>query len=185
MTLEPWPVEREDLIADLGIFEAWTVHTRSPRTGDLRRMTRINTSDWINIIALTPENEVLLVKQYRHGTRSFTLEIPGGLVDPGEAPQEAAVRELREETGFEGSDIRLIGTVAPNPAFLSNHCSTYLVEACVQVGEPQPDGGEDLESVLRPLGDIPELILAGEIDNALVLCAFWWLAQDSPGRFRP
>jgi 8-oxo-dGTP pyrophosphatase MutT (NUDIX family) len=185
MTLQPWPVEREELIADLGIFAGWLIDTRSPRTGEIRRVTRIDSSDWINIIALTPEEEVLLVRQYRHGTRTFTLEIPGGLIDAGETAEEAALRELREETGYTGSGIRLIGRVAPNPAFLSNHCSTFLVEGCERAGEMAQEEGEDLELVVRPLSDIPALIADGEIVNSLVICAFWWLAQDSPDRFRP
>lgn len=185
MTLEPWPIEEEGLIADLGIFAGWRVDTRSPRTGEARTVTRIVSNDWINIVALTPAGEVLLVRQYRHGTRTFTLEIPGGMVDPGESAEEAAVRELREETGFAGAPARRIGRVAPNPAFLSNHCSTFLVEGCERVGEIEQEAGEDLELEVRPLRDIPGLIAGGEIVNSLVICAFWWLAQDSPDRFGP
>jgi len=185
MTLQPWPIENEELIADMGIFAGWLVQTRSPRTGEVRQITRIDSSDWINIIALTPKEEVLLVRQYRHGTRVFTLEIPGGLIDEGETAEEAAVRELREESGYEGTVVRQIGRVAPNPAFLNNHCSTFLVEGCEWVGELAQEEGEDLELELRPLADIPALIASGEIVNALVLCAFFWLAQAIPDRFRP
>jgi ADP-ribose pyrophosphatase len=185
MVLKPWDHLNEEKIADLHIFTVNRLQTRSPRTGRLREVTRIETGDWINVVALTPDEEVVMVRQFRHGTRAFTLEIPGGLIDPGETPAEAAVRELREETGYAGEKLRRLGTVTPNPAFLSNRCHTFLVEQCRSMADPEPDAGEDIEVVLHPLVEIPELIASSAIDHALVICGFWWLVNDRQGVFRP
>jgi ADP-ribose pyrophosphatase len=185
MHLLPWEHEEPEVIAEMGIFRVLRIHSRSPRNGSRRTFTRIEAGPWVNVVALTPDDEVLLVRQFRHGTRSFTLEIPGGLVDEGEAPAAAAARELREETGYEGSDPITLGVVTPNPAFMNNHCHTFLFKDCRWVGEPQLELGEDLEVIVRPLAEIPALIAAGEIDHSLVICAFWWLAQRMPERFRP
>ena len=120
-------------------------------------------------------DELLLVRQYRHGTEAMSLEIPGGLVDPGEQPEAAAGRELREETGFEASSLQPIGVMTPNPAIFSNRCHTYLATGCRRVGDPDLDPGEDLEVVVVPAGDVDAMVRAGEIDHALVLAAlaFW------------
>jgi ADP-ribose pyrophosphatase len=152
---------------------------RSPRTGVARRIAVIDTFEWVNVVALTPERDVILVKQYRHGAAKVTLEIPGGIIDPGEDPAHAAARELREETGYSGGAPRFIGRVDPNPAILSNGCKTYLIEDCRKTDEIELDPGEDIEVTKIPLEEIPRAISDGRITHALVVCAFWWLAHPS------
>lgn len=183
MALQPWPVLSEETIADMGIFQLHQVTARNPRTESERHIAWVTTRDWVNIVPLTPKNEVVLVKQWRHGTRSVTLEIPGGLVDEGESPAVAAAREVREETGYRGDSTVELGVVEPNPAFLNNLCYTYLIENCQAVGELEMDDGEDIEVVLVPLEEIPELIESGEIQHALVICGFFWLRQKRPELF--
>jgi 8-oxo-dGTP pyrophosphatase MutT (NUDIX family) len=165
------------------IFEVIEDEAHSPRNGTVRTVTRLASPDWVNMVALTPERKIVLVRQWRHGTRGLTLEIPGGMVDPGEDPAAAAGREVREETGFAGDPPRRLGAVHPNPAFLDNRCVTYLLENCRAVGGLQLDPGEDIEVVLKRLDEIPGLIAGGEITNALVVCAFWWLRQERPDLF--
>lgn len=184
MTLKPWHHEQKQQVADLGIFRACRLRSRSPRTGEMRDISLLEAGDWVNVIAFTPDSQVVLVRQFRHGTREFTLEIPGGQVDTEETPVQAATRELREETGFVGEGALILGNVAPNPAFLNNRCHTVLFGNCRQVGEPMPERGEDIEVLVRPLAEIPGIIASGQIDHALVICAFWWLAQRGSGSMR-
>jgi 8-oxo-dGTP pyrophosphatase MutT (NUDIX family) len=115
-----------------------------------------------------------MVRQYRHGSREVTLEIPGGLVDPGDTPEEAATRELLEETGYRAEEMIKIGVSNPNPAIFNNRCYTFLAQDITKVSDPKPDQTEDIEVVLIPLVDIPELIRKGEIDHAIVISAFYW-----------
>jgi len=113
-----------------------------------------------------------MIRQYRHGSREVTLEIPGGLVDPGDTPEKAAARELLEETGFQAKEWTKIGVVNPNPALFNNRCYTFLAQDIKKVAAPTPDQTEDIEVALIPLTDIPKLILKGEIDHAMVITAF-------------
>jgi ADP-ribose pyrophosphatase len=185
MPPRPWTVSATRDILTTRIFRVVEDDALSPRTGVLRPVTRVVAPDWVNMITLTPGHEIVLVRQWRHGTRGLTLEIPGGMVDPGEDPAAAAIREVREETGYAGDPPRRLGQVHPNPAFLDNRCTTYLLENCRPIGDLRQDPGEDIEVVIRRLEEIPGLIAGGEITNALVVCAFWWLRQQRPDLFAP
>ena len=116
-----------------------------------------------------------MIKQYRHGSKQITLEIPGGLVDPGDTPESAASRELLEETGYQAEEWKKIGVVNPNPAIFSNRCHTFLARNLMKVGSPTLDQTEDIDVVLFPLSEVPRLIRDGVIDHALVIAAFHWL----------
>jgi 8-oxo-dGTP pyrophosphatase MutT (NUDIX family) len=128
--------------------------------------------DWVNIVAVTAADEIVLVRQWRFALAAWTLEIPGGMVDPGEQPQEAAARELLEETGYRARNWSLLGAVHPNPAIFTNSCPTYLARDLDRVGDPVGDGEEELEVVLMPRREVPQAIRRGEISHALVVAAF-------------
>jgi ADP-ribose pyrophosphatase len=137
--------------------------------------------DWVNIIPLTDDENVVMVRQFRHGTESFTLEIPGGMVDADDAdPKTAARREMQEESGYDSEDIVELGKVHPNPAIQANYCHTFLARG-VQPGEKiELDTTEETEVVLVPLTSIKELIASGEITHALVIAAFSFLQVYNP-----
>ena len=158
------------------VFELGIERLRSPRTGQELDAVVLRSADWVNVVALTPDQEVVLVRQYRFGSQDVTLEIPGGIVDPGEQPLQAARRELREETGYEASRLTALGSIAPNPAIHRNRLYTFLAEGCVRVAEQQQDPGEDIAVELRPLVEIDALLASGAINHALVAVAFQKLA---------
>jgi ADP-ribose pyrophosphatase len=180
MPLRPWTVTATRTLARTRVFDLTEDIAVSPRTGDARPYARIVSPGWVNILPVTAAGEIVLVRQWRIGTRRFTLEIPGGVMEPGETGEAAAARETREETGYAGDPPVHLGVVSPNPAILDNRCATYLIENCRRVGEPEPDAGEDLEVVVRPLADVPDLVARGEIDHALVICGFWFLREKRP-----
>jgi len=137
----------------------------------VHRYVRIRTSDWVNCVPITEDNHVVLVRQFRHGIQQSTLEIPGGAVDPGEAPDVAGVRELREETGYAGSRVIPMGWVWANPAIQTNRTFFFLIEGARQVGEPEPDPTEDIEVVRTPVQDIATLLAEGQINHSLAVVA--------------
>ena len=173
MSPKQWQIVSSTKDRSYRIFNLRTDLAISPRTGKQHHFFIMESSPWVNIIPLTPQNEVVLVKQYRHGTRDITLEIPGGLVEASDSPEGAAKRELLEETGYGASEIVLLGSVHPSPAIQNNVCFTYLAKNVFLSGEQEQDDKEDIQVVLRPLAEIPGIIQRGEITHALVLAAFY------------
>jgi len=170
--IKHWPCIRSQTNQSFRVFSVRTDTALSPRTGMEHDFYIIESMDWINIIPLTADHQVVMVRQYRHGSREVTLEIPGGLLDSGDTPEEAASRELLEETGYQAEEMVKIGVVNPNPAIFSNRCYTFVARNVNKVSNSNPDQTEDIEVVLIPLSEIPELIRKGEIDHAIVISAF-------------
>ena len=128
--------------------------------------------NWVNIIARTPDKEILMIRQFRYGTKRMELEIPGGTIDPGEDPVAAGCRELLEETGFVGENAKIIGRVCPNPAIQGNYCYTILVENASRTAKPHPDDMEEIDCFCVLEQDIDRYIRTGRIEHGLVLNAF-------------
>lgn len=172
MTLAPKNLQKLELlsrrpVADHGIFQI----EHLTYTGFPRDITILTLDDWCNVIAETDAGEIVLVWQYRFGTNEFSLEIPGGVVDTGEDPAAAALRELREETGYEVTSLELLCTYEPNPALQGNRMMTYIARGAKLVGETAFDELEALETVLVPKAELPGILDRGEITHALIVCA--------------
>ena len=148
---------------------------RKGQTGS-RTYVKLRSAPWVNVIAITPEQRIVLVKQFRHGIDKVTLEIPAGLVAKHESSRQAAIRELREETGYVGTKAILLGKWFPNPAFQSNSCSTWLVQNANQVANPMLDEDEIVEVVTIPLSKLCGFISSGKIRHGLCLTAFLLLS---------
>jgi 8-oxo-dGTP pyrophosphatase MutT (NUDIX family) len=131
----------------------------------------IEAPDWVNVLALTPEHELVLVRQFRFGIDNLSLEIPGGMIEPGEDPLAAGLRELREETGYAGARVRSLGSVHPNPAMQNNRCHFVCVEEARRTDGTDWDEDEEIEILTQPVEEVYALARSGGITHALVLDA--------------
>ena len=183
--IEEWDKLSSEPQGHYRVFDVRKDCMRSPASGQEYDFYVIESSDWVNVIPLTPEGQVVCVRQYRHGTENVTLEVPGGVVDPGDGdPVAAAWREMREETGYDAEAMIPLGAVAPNPAIQTNRCHSYLARGAHPAGAQALDGAEEIDVALVDLDDVPALITGGRITHALVVVAFYLLDQHRrSGRF--
>ncbi|HYE65293.1 MAG TPA: NUDIX hydrolase [Pyrinomonadaceae bacterium] len=175
-SIGPWERVGSENVADCRVFKVRRDWSINPRDGRKHDFYCIEAPDWINIVPLTARDEVVMIEQYRHGTDEVTLEIPGGMVDPGESPLEAAAREMLEETGYMGSAVEFLGKTRPNPAIQNNWIHTFLARNVSFRKAPEFESAEHTVVRLVPLADVPALISNGTINHALVVVGFHWLS---------
>lgn len=171
--IRPWTLVRELQRNDHRIFHVKTLEVADPRNGATYPRVVLEATPWVNVLAVTKGGEAVLVRQFRFGTWSDTLEIPGGMVDAGETPEAAAVRELEEETGYRPGRVVSLGFSHPNPAILDNKLYSFLALDCEQVHGGAPEASEDIAIELVPRAALAELVKRGEITHALVLAALY------------
>ncbi|MFI5322562.1 MAG: NUDIX hydrolase [Thermodesulfobacteriota bacterium] len=181
--IKKWELLRSEHLSSNRVFSMRKDTSLSPVTGKEHDFYVIEAPDWINVVAVTDNGEVLLIKQYRHGIGAETVEIPGGVIDPGETPLEAAKRELLEETGYVSDNWSLIGEVIPNPAIQNNKCYTFLAESSRKAGVPRFDSTEYIVTFTAPVSEIPKMVSGRKITHSLVIDAFYWFCLHNSLRF--
>ncbi|MCX6945215.1 MAG: NUDIX hydrolase [Opitutales bacterium] len=184
-----WEKLSHTTLAQTRVFDLHSTRYRHPVRKTERDFIVAHPPDWVNVVALTPDHRIVLVRQFRFGINAFSLEIPGGVMHPGEDPVAAGRRELREETGFAGAPARLLGGVHPNPAIQSNRCHFVLVEQAVVTAAMEWDADEEIEVLTRPVAEVLALAHDGAITHGLVLDALLFFERHwrtlSPGPAAP
>ncbi|MEL0009957.1 MAG: NUDIX hydrolase [Bacteroidota bacterium] len=166
--IEAWKTVSEELLQRTNIFELYQRTMRLQSEQQEASFSVLKAPDWINVLALTEHDEVILVEQYRYGIEAPTLELAGGVCDVDEAPLETAKRELLEETGFASNDWISLGQVSSNPAMQDNYTHSFLARNCTKISEQNLDGNERINVHLLPLSDFLEGVLSGVIHHSLV-----------------
>jgi len=171
-----WDIIKSELAYHCRIFSVRRNASRSQRSGETHDFHVIETRDWVNVIPVTKDEQVVMVRQFRHGIGALTLEVPAGVMDDEDpSPAVAAARELREETGYAAAVLPL-GVVHPNPALMNNRCHVFAAFGVERIAEPSLDATEELAVETVPLIEIPDLIRGGAISNALTVVAFQLLS---------
>ena len=173
--LRPWPLLASKVLNAFPIYTLRQDRRRSPRTGKEHDFLVLDSRDWINVVPVTPEGTLVLIRQFRHGTAPMVWEIPGGMIDEeDENPEEAARRELLEETGYVPEEMVFLGAVHPNPAIQNNRCHTFLARNARPHQSQRLDGSEDIEVREASWREVSRMVDQGEISHSLVLMALYW-----------
>lgn len=172
--VKPWKKVASKPLGDFRVFKLRSDVCLHPQTGQEHDFYVLDSVNWVNVVAVTPDQKLVMIHQYRFGSQTVELEIPGGMMDPGETdPVATAIRELREETGYAGEKARLLGKIHSNPAIMSNVTYTVLIENCRLQHATDFDQAEDLATTLVPVADLPQLVAEEKIGHSLVVVALY------------
>ncbi len=175
--ISKWETIESKKVADLFIFDAYIKKRKNPVSGEYGNFTVLESANWVNIIPITKDNKIILIEQYRHGTDSVTFEIPGGLIERGEDPMIAGVRECTEETGYKSSESPILtGVSFPNPAYQSNQCFSYVWFNCESELEQNLDRHEVINIHSRSKEEVKKMIIDGTINHSVILTAFYFFS---------
>jgi 8-oxo-dGTP pyrophosphatase MutT (NUDIX family) len=171
---QPWREVSSEQLLDCRIIQIERAIAASPDDGAHHDFVRIRSVDWVQIVPVTAAGEIVMVRQYRHGSRSVVLEIPGGqLDDAAEDPASAAARECLEETGYLARNVRSLGAMNPNPALFANRLHSFYAHGVERVAEVQNTGTEHTEVVLVPAAELKQLLRDNGVDHTLVAATLW------------
>lgn len=176
-TPDKWLIEKETLHAQCKIFDVYKRQCKHPETKKQGDFFLIKTGDWVQAIGLTADNELILIQQYRFGVDSLSWEIPGGVIDQGESPIDAAIRELKEETGYVGTSATLLAHHWPNPAILNNTVYFVVIENCTDHQNVNWDINEEIKIKTTPLSNLDQMIDEGFFHHAITINSLFYLKK--------
>lgn len=171
----------EKTLCSTPVFQVREKCFENPSEGGSFTYSVLSAPDWVNILAVTSERRIVLVRQFRPGTEQFTLELPAGVIDPGESPLAAAKRELLEETGMKSDHWISLGRCSSNPALMDNHTYLFLAESTVQVADPIPEDSGLMEVVMVSEQEFEEVLQTEKLDHAIALATIsrWLLLKKA------
>ena len=172
--LEKWNLKDESTVLETPPFNVLLRQFIKPEEETVVDTYVLKYPDWVNVIGITPEKKILLIRQFRFGSQNIELEIPGGCIDPGEDPLEGARRELEEETGYVADEFIPIGQVDANPAVQTNKCYTFLAKNIMPKGKLNLDPNEIISMEFAGVDQVKEYIKSGQITNTYIIAAFFW-----------
>ncbi|MET0794606.1 MAG: NUDIX hydrolase [Polyangiaceae bacterium] len=169
--LAAWQVITDTALISKRWLEVREQRVRLANGNEIEQFHLINGPHWTAVLCLTNERQVVLVRQYRHGMGGVSLELPAGVIEPSEAPIDAARRELLEESGFQAASFEPLLSTVPEPARNSTRAHFFFAHGAYSVAEQKLDHGEDLQVVLVPVAELLELIDHGQIVHAVHIAA--------------